>query len=102
VAGSCGHGNETSGPIKRGKFFDQLMTISFSRRTLFHGVSYLVMREIQVEIVWVVTPYSVGTNGAIHFTLKMEAARSTETLVCCHITTRRHDPEDLNVNLHRR
>jgi len=29
-----------------------------------------------------------------HFTLKMEAARSFETLVSYHITTRRHNPQD--------
>jgi hypothetical protein len=32
----------------------------------------------------------------------MEAARSSETLVSYHITTWRHNPEDLDLNLHRR
>jgi hypothetical protein len=31
----------------------------------------------------------------------MEAARSSETSVSYHITTRCHDPEDLEMNLHR-
>jgi len=29
------------------------------------------------------------------FTMKMEAAWNSETLVSCHITTWRHKPEDL-------
>jgi hypothetical protein len=33
--------------------------------------------------------------------LKMEAARAAETLVSYHITTRRHNPEDYDLNLHR-
>jgi hypothetical protein len=32
------------------------------------------------------------------FTLKMEAARSSETLASYHITTLRHNPEDHNLN----
>jgi hypothetical protein len=34
--------------------------------------------------------------------LKMEAIRSSETLLSCHITTRRHKPEDPDLNLHHR
>jgi len=32
--------------------------------------------------------------STIHFTLKMEAARPSKTLVSCHITTWCHNPED--------
>jgi hypothetical protein len=37
-----------------------------------------------------------------HFTLKMKTLRSAETLVSYHATTRRHNPNDLDLNLHRR
>jgi hypothetical protein len=37
-----------------------------------------------------------------HAALKMEALPSSETLVSRHNTTRRHNPEDLGLNLHRR
>jgi hypothetical protein len=37
VASCCEHGNGHSGFIKGREFFDQ---ISFSRRTLLHGISY--------------------------------------------------------------
>jgi hypothetical protein len=36
--GLCGHGNEFSGSIKVGNFLTSRVTISFSRRALFHGV----------------------------------------------------------------
>jgi len=34
------------------------------------------------------------------FTLKMEAAWTSETLVSYHKSTRRHKPEDLDTNFH--
>jgi hypothetical protein len=38
------------------------------------------------------------SHTAVHFTLKMEAPRSPETLVSYYNTTRRHKAEDLNLN----
>jgi len=35
-------------------------------------------------------------------TLKMDAAWSSEMFVCYHIATRRYNPEDCDLNLHRR
>lgn len=37
VACSCLHCNENAGPKKDATFFTSYMTISFSRRALFHG-----------------------------------------------------------------
>jgi hypothetical protein len=37
-----------------------------------------------------------------HFTLKMDVAMSSETLVSYHNTTRRHNTEDLDLNYYRR
>jgi hypothetical protein len=36
------------------------------------------------------------------FTLKMEAEKFSETLVTYHNTIRHHNPEDLELNVHRR
>jgi hypothetical protein len=52
--------------------------------------------KIQVEFLWVVTPCSVVVG---YFTLKMEAARSSETLVPYHNITGRHNPEDLDMKI---
>jgi len=71
--------------------------------------------KIQVEVFWVMTSCSVVVGYrrfggpccphhqgdvnifpiAIHFTLKMEARRSSETLVSYRNTTRRYSPEHL-------
>jgi hypothetical protein len=52
---------------------------------------------IQVEFFWVVTLYSAGEDHAASiFRMKME------TVVSCHNTTRPHNPENLDLNLHHR
>jgi hypothetical protein len=39
-------------------------------------------------------------SSAIHFTLKMEAAKSSKTLVLYRTITQHHNPEDLDLTLH--
>jgi hypothetical protein len=59
----------------------------------------------QVQVFWVVTPCGdvVGYQsfGVLCFTLKMEAAWPTETLISYHNTTKRHKPGDLEMKLQR-
>jgi len=55
--------------------------------------------KIQVVVFWVVTPCHVAVGyqrfgGPRYLTLKLDAARSSETLVSYHITTRRDNVED--------
>jgi hypothetical protein len=63
--------------------------------------------KIQVDGFWVVSPCSFaimywrfgGLRCLRHdFTLKMEAASSFETLAYHHNATRRHNPEDIDLN----
>jgi len=46
---------------------------------------------VHVEVFWVVTPCSAASI----FGVKMEAALTSETVVCYHNTTWRQNPEDL-------
>jgi hypothetical protein len=44
--GCCECGDERSGSIKVANFLTSLVAVSFSRRTLLHGVIYLLRCEL--------------------------------------------------------
>ena len=45
MSGSCECGNEHPGSIKCGEFLDYPSPVSFSRRTLLHGISYILDKK---------------------------------------------------------
>jgi len=55
---------------------------------------------VKLQIFRVVAPCNVAVRYQ-RFTLKMEAANSSETLVSYRNNTRRQNPEDIDSNLHR-
>jgi hypothetical protein len=68
----------------------------------------LIAVKIPVVVFWVVTPCSdeAGYQSFrglfclyLHSTLKMEASRSSETLVSCHITIQSNNPKDCHLHI---
>jgi hypothetical protein len=62
------------------------------------------LRASSIVIFWIVTPCRL-VGGYQRFgdsTMKMEAILFSETLVTTYTTTRRHNSEDHNLQLHRR
>jgi hypothetical protein len=55
--------------------------------------------KIQVDVFWVVMPSSVAVGvPTFYFTLTMEAAWASETLLSYHNTALGHNPEDIEMN----
>jgi hypothetical protein len=72
-----------------------------SVKNMSYGSRFEVFAAVKIQVVfWIVTPYCGRTMTLLRSTLKREAARSSETLVSYHNTTRHRDPEDPDFSLY--
>jgi len=53
---------------------------------------------MNIQVIYVVTPYDNAARYQYHFTLKIEAAWFSERLVSYYNSTWHHSPEDHNLN----
>jgi hypothetical protein len=61
-------GTEPSGFIEDGKFLEKRSDISFSRRNLFHGISWIRTDELEEQ--WMKQVYVIGYYLTEHHTMK--------------------------------
>jgi hypothetical protein len=94
--------NKTKKHSRRSKYHSPFIHFCCTSFEAFTAV------KIQVEVCWVVTPCRVvgyqrfGPTYCLHLQSEVGAVLNPETLIFYHNTTRRHKPEDLDLNLHSR
>ena len=62
MMGTCECGNEPSGSTNSGNFLTSCKPVSFSRRTLLHGVSKKVYQCVTVNIVLCLVFHNIVTS----------------------------------------